>query len=113
MHYHYQYEAAGKVFKYSPHPQGPAGSSPIDCSSLVYNMKLISIFASLLCASTAVVEAAPRKPATIWKRPKPLIERRVAGRDFSNPEIQKRAQSYFATAKTKRESGIPRLACRH
>ncbi|EOA81223.1 hypothetical protein ACJQWK_06798 [Exserohilum turcicum] len=64
-------------------------------------MKLISIFASLLCASTAVVEAAPRKPATIWKRPKPLIERRVAGRDFSNPEIQKRAQSYFATAKTK------------
>ncbi|RMZ72362.1 serine carboxypeptidase [Pyrenophora seminiperda CCB06] len=56
---------------------------------------------------------SPNNAAGLWKRPKPLVEKRMPGRGFTNPEIQRRANSFFATEKTKafavNGTGIPEV----
>ncbi|EMD95261.1 hypothetical protein COCC4DRAFT_64974 [Bipolaris maydis ATCC 48331] len=63
-------------------------------------MKLLSVFGSFLCASAALAANAPRflRPNRVH-RPNPVIEKRVPGQDFQNPEINKRAHT-FLNAKT-------------
>jgi carboxypeptidase D len=63
-------------------------------------MKLLSLFSTLLCASTALAESTPHKLG-VFRHVKPLVEKRVANKPFTHPEIQKRANSFFATDKSK------------
>jgi carboxypeptidase D len=65
-------------------------------------MKLLSVFSSLLCASTALAGSSPHK-LNAFNKARPMMERRVAGEPFKNAEIQKRASSFFATEKTQRK----------
>ncbi|EMD66855.1 hypothetical protein GGP41_008244 [Bipolaris sorokiniana] len=64
-------------------------------------MKLLSVFGSFLCASAALAANGPRfiRPNKVY-RSNPVIEKRVPGQDFQNPEINKRAHT-FLNAKTK------------
>ncbi|USP74949.1 serine carboxypeptidase [Curvularia clavata] len=87
-------------------------------------MKLVSVLGSFLCVSTALAANTPHKLGAFSKvkriddinrvvKTAPVVERRIAGRGFRNPEIQKRAKSFFATEKTKPFSvngtGIPEV----
>jgi carboxypeptidase D len=77
-------------------------------------MKLLSVFGTLLCASTALAGNSPFK-RNVFNKAKPIVEKRVANEPFKNPELQKRAYStsYFATNKTEPFSvngtGIPEV----
>jgi carboxypeptidase D len=75
-------------------------------------MKLLSIFGALLCASTAIAGNSPLK-RNVFNKAKPVLERRVANEPFKHPEIQRRANSMFATNKTEAFSvngtGIPEV----
>ncbi|KAH8725499.1 Alpha/Beta hydrolase protein [Phaeosphaeriaceae sp. PMI808] len=62
-------------------------------------MKLLSLFNALLCASTALAGNSPHK-LNVFNKARPVLERRIANEPFKNPEIQKRATSFFATEKT-------------
>ncbi|KAF1943884.1 alpha/beta-hydrolase [Clathrospora elynae] len=77
-------------------------------------MKLLSVFGTLLCASTALAANTPRHRGFLNKAAKkPILERRVVGEPFRNPEIQKRASSFFLTEKSKpfavNGTGIPEV----
>ncbi|KAL5397335.1 hypothetical protein PMIN06_002697 [Paraphaeosphaeria minitans] len=61
-------------------------------------MKL-SLFSSLLCASSVLAASLPHK-RNVFHKQKPTIERRVANQPFQHPELQKRASS-FLNHKTK------------
>lgn len=61
-----------------------------------FNMKLLTLFSGLLCASSALAFKKPVKPTL----PRAVVEKRVPNQPFSHPEIQKRA-SRFLTEKTK------------
>jgi len=63
-------------------------------------MKLLSLFSTLLCASSTLAASSPHKLG-VFKHAKPVLEKRVADKPFTHPEIQKRASSFFATDKTK------------
>jgi carboxypeptidase D len=75
-------------------------------------MKFLSLVGTLLCASTAFAESSHLK-LNAFNKVKPVLERRVANTPFRNPEIQKRATSFFATNKTEPFSvngtGIPEV----
>jgi carboxypeptidase D len=75
-------------------------------------MKLLSLFSTLLCASTVVAGNSPHK-RNVFNKARPVLERRVANEPFKHPEIQKRATSFFATNKTEAFSvngtGIPEV----
>jgi carboxypeptidase D len=62
-------------------------------------MKFLSLFGTLLCASTTLAESTPHKLG-VFRHAKPIVEKRVADKPFTHPEIQKRATSFFATNKT-------------
>jgi carboxypeptidase D len=62
-------------------------------------MKLLSLFSTLLCASTTLAESSPHKFG-IFRHANAITEKRVANKPFTHPEIQKRATSFFATNKT-------------
>ncbi|KAF2822915.1 alpha/beta-hydrolase [Ophiobolus disseminans] len=76
-------------------------------------MKLLSLFSTLLCASTTLAGNSPHK-LNVFNKVKPVLERRVANEPFKHPEIQKRATSFFATNKTEPFSvngtGIPEVS---
>ena len=67
-------------------------------------MKLLTAFGSLLCASTALAGSFPN-----WRDPVhsprgvPIVEKRVPGEAFKNPELQERAESHFLNQKSKGE----------
>jgi carboxypeptidase D len=67
--------------------------------SIIFKMKLLSLFGTLLYASTALAASSPHKLG-VFRHAKPVMEKRVADRPFTHPEIQKRATSFFATNKT-------------
>ena len=75
-------------------------------------MKFSSLFSTLLCASTALAGNSPHN-LNVFTKAKPVHERRVANEPFKNPEIQKRASSFFLTDKTKpfavNGTGIPEV----
>jgi carboxypeptidase D len=75
-------------------------------------MKLLSLFGTVLCASTTLAGNSPLK-LNAFNKAKPVLERRVANEPFKHPEIQKRATSFFATNKTEPFSvngtGIPEV----
>jgi len=60
----------------------------------------LSLFSSLLCASTALAASSPHK-RNVFNKARPAIEKRVAGQPFQHAELQKRAHR-FMTDKTKR-----------
>ncbi|CAJ2505982.1 Uu.00g001120.m01.CDS01 [Anthostomella pinea] len=75
-------------------------------------MKLsLTLFSSLLCASTALAANSLHK-RNAFDKVKPKVEKRVAGEPFKHPELQKRA-SRFLTEKTKEFSvngtGVPEV----
>jgi carboxypeptidase D len=76
-------------------------------------MKLLSIASTLLCASTALAASSPHKLGVFRHARQPVVEKRVANKPFTHPEIQKRATSFFATNKTEPFSvngtGIPEV----
>ena len=78
------------------------------------NMQLLSVVAPLLCASTALAANTPFKLGVFNKAPRidtinrvpkalPLVEKHVVGRSFRNPELRKRAESFFLNDQSKRE----------
>ncbi|CBY02081.1 hypothetical protein IAQ61_006666 [Plenodomus lingam] len=75
-------------------------------------MKAFSVFASLLCASTALAGNS-RFRRYDFDRVTPVVEKRAANKPFEHPEIQKRALS-FLTNKTEAFSvngtGIPEVS---
>jgi carboxypeptidase D len=75
-------------------------------------MKLLSVFGSLLCASTALAGSSPHKRG-VFEKVRPAVERRMPGESFKHPEIQKRAESFFLTNKTEsfavNGTGIPEV----
>jgi carboxypeptidase D len=60
---------------------------------------LLSVFSTLLCASTALAASSPHK-RNVFNKAKPSVEKRMAGQPFQHPELQKRADR-FMTDKTK------------
>jgi carboxypeptidase D len=62
-------------------------------------MKLLTVFGSLLCASTALAGSSPHKRG-VFDKVRPAVERRMPGESFKHPEIQRRAESFFLTNKT-------------
>jgi carboxypeptidase D len=60
---------------------------------------LLSVFSTLLFASTALAASSPHK-RNVFNKARPSIEKRVAGQPFQHPELQKRADR-FMTDKTK------------
>lgn len=68
------------------------------CFQVNFKMKLLTVFGSLLCASTALAGNSPHK-RNVFNKVKPVLEKRVANKPFEHPEIQKRAFS-FLTNKT-------------
>ncbi|KAF9690673.1 hypothetical protein EKO04_011557 [Ascochyta lentis] len=65
-------------------------------------MKFISLFSSLLCASTALAKnILIRREPVHGPRGAPIVEKHVAGEAFKNPELQERAQSHFLNEKSK------------
>ncbi|CAO2653855.1 Nn.00g105880.m01.CDS01 [Neocucurbitaria sp. VM-36] len=74
-------------------------------------MKLLALFGTLLCASSALAGNSPHK-RNVFNKVKPVLERRVANEPFKHPEIQKRA-SGFLTDKSKpfavNGTGIPEV----
>lgn len=63
-------------------------------------MKLFSLFGTLLCASTSLAASSPHKLGVFRHAKQPIVERVVANKPFTHPEIQRRATSFFATNKT-------------
>jgi carboxypeptidase D len=59
----------------------------------------LSLFSTLLCASTALAASSPHK-RNVFNKARPSIEKRMAGQPFQHPELQKRADR-FMTDKTK------------
>ncbi|KAF1849123.1 serine carboxypeptidase-like protein [Cucurbitaria berberidis CBS 394.84] len=74
-------------------------------------MKLLTLFGTLLCASSAFAGNSPHK-RNVFNKVKPVLEKRVANEPFRHPELQKRASS-FLTDKTKpfavNGTGIPEV----
>jgi carboxypeptidase D len=62
-------------------------------------VQFLSLFGSLLCASTALAASSLHK-RNVFHKVRPSIEKRVAGQPFQHPELQKRADR-FMTDKTK------------
>ncbi|KAF2677492.1 serine carboxypeptidase-like protein [Lentithecium fluviatile CBS 122367] len=71
----------------------------------------LTLFSSLLCASTALAASSLHK-RNVFNKVKPTIEKRMASQPFQHPELQKRAD-HFLTEKTKAFSvngtGIPEV----
>ncbi|KAJ4374799.1 hypothetical protein N0V83_001876 [Neocucurbitaria cava] len=74
-------------------------------------MKLLTLFGTLLCASSALAGSSPHK-RNVFNKVKPVLEKRVANEPFKHPEIRKRA-SGFLTDKSKpfavNGTGIPEV----
>lgn len=65
----------------------PRNSTLSSCLPAIFKMKLLSVLGSLLCVSIALAG--------------PVVEKRVPGQGFQDPELQARAQSYFLNQKSK------------
>jgi carboxypeptidase D len=59
-------------------------------------MKLSTFVGGFVCASTALAASSPLK-LDVFKKAKPVLERRVANAPFAHPEIQKRASRFMSS----------------